>query len=338
MVAKSIEDVRRALHDRVYSELLGTPESVWLDVKSHPYQLKQPSGAEELVKDVAAFANAAGGGLLLVGFKTVPKHDSEIISELRPVPRSQVNIDQYRKLIHERITPTVRALQVEWIDCGDESGILCIDIPAQPAGVMPFVVPGPSDWKGRPSGTSIAVPLRTGDGTQWLPRAELQGMLVAGWAPGGGSGGAASAAQNQVPDQAKAARLVEAIPLDVKWVAVQKNLSMHRVPVWVSNAAYVAQKQLSDDFVDFIDSEAAAAYGELVKSLDLLCGEFAGMFYPKVRHPDNEYTEIPPEWKDSDHVRYRRTLADLTSASDNFLAKYQQCVNALNRKGLLPRS
>lgn len=214
---------------------------------------------------------------------------------------------------------------------------MCIDIPAQPVGVMPFTVPGPSDRKGRPSGASIAVPLRTGDGTQWLSRAELQGMLVAGWAAGG-SGGAVSASQSQTPDQAKAARLVETIPLDAKWVAGKKNLSMHRVPVWISNAAYLAQKQLGDDIVDFLDPEAATVHEELVKSLDLLCGEFSGMFYPRVWHPDNEYTEIPPEWKDGDHVRYRRTLDALTSASDKFLAKYQQCVNVLNRKGLLPRS
>ncbi|MFF0963986.1 hypothetical protein ACWDQO_11190 [Streptomyces sp. NPDC003703] len=162
-------------------------------------------------------------------------------------------------------------------------------------------------------------------------------MLVAGWAAGG-SGGAVSASQSQTPDQAKAARLVETIPLDAKWVAGKKNLSMHRVPVWISNAAYLAQKQLGDDIVDFLDPEAATVHEELVKSLDLLCGEFSGMFYPRVWHPDNEYTEIPPEWKDGDHVRYRRTLDALTSASDKFLAKYQQCVNVLNRKGLLPRS
>jgi hypothetical protein len=68
--------------------LLGLAECGWLDAKDGIYQLDDPAGAEELAKDVAAFANAKGGGLLLVGFSTRKEHDGEVLDRVRPVPRA----------------------------------------------------------------------------------------------------------------------------------------------------------------------------------------------------------------------------------------------------------
>jgi hypothetical protein len=338
MVTTSIEEVRQALRDRKFEKLLGLRESSWLDVKSGLYQFTHSAGIEELVKDVAAFANAADGGLLLIGFKTVADHDSEIISELRPIPRSLVDLDRHRKLIHERITPIVRDLRVEWIDYEDQKGVLCIDIPAQPNASRPFVIPAPSGNRGSATEPSVAVPLRVGDGTQWLPKSELQRLLAAGWAATGGPG-TAPVTQTQPPDRTKAARLLEVIPVDAPWVKAQKNVSMHRVPAWVSEAAFMAQHRVSGDIVDFLDPDVAAAHEAMETALDALCEELAGLFPPTgPSHPSDRYAEIPPEWKRTDPARYRKALDDLTSASDSFLDKYQQCVNLLNKKGLLPPS
>ncbi|MEU6367306.1 RNA-binding domain-containing protein [Streptomyces sp. NPDC046931] len=335
MVAKSIGEARQALRDHKFDELLGLRECDWLDVKSGPYQFVNPAGAEELAKDVAAFANAAGGGLLIVGFKTVPDHDGEIISELRPIPRSLVDLDRHRKLIYERIVPTVRDFRVEWIACENQKGVLCIEIPAQPVTSRPFAVPGPSGGRGNPNEMSVSVPLRVGDGTHWLSRGELQRLLAAGWAAMGGPG-VAPINQTQALDRIKAARIIAAIPVDAPWLKAQKNVSMHRVPAWVSEAAFRAQQKVADDIVDFLDPDVAAVHEALVKALNALCEELTGMFPPSgPSHHSNRYTEIPPEWKRTDPIRYRKALDDLTSASDNFLDKYQQCVNLLNKKGLL---
>ncbi|MEU6285954.1 hypothetical protein [Streptomyces sp. NPDC046988] len=334
MVTKSIEDVRQALRDRKFDELVGLRECNWLDVKSGPYQFTPPAGAEELAKDVAAFANTAGGGLLLIGFKTVADHDSELISELRPIPRSLVDLDRHRKFIYERIVPTVRDLNVEWIVCEEQKGVLCIDIPAQPAGSRPFAVPGPNSGRGNSNETSVAVPLRTGDGTHWLPKGELQRLLAAGWAATGGPE-VAPVIHNQTPDRIKAARLIEAIPVDAPWIKAQKNVSMHRVPAWVSEAAFTAQQRVTDDIVDFLDPDVAVAHEALKIALDALCEELTGMFPPLGSSHSSKCAEIPPEWKRADPARYRKALDDLTSASDNFLDKYQQCVSLLNKKGLL---
>lgn len=78
-----------------------------------------------------------------------------------------------------------RDLEVSWIDCGDERGILVIDIPRQPSSMLPFVVPGPSG-KDKASEYSLAVPVREADATHWLPQSEIRRLLALGWADSDG--------------------------------------------------------------------------------------------------------------------------------------------------------
>jgi hypothetical protein len=176
-----IDGARAALLARRPEELLGLAECGWLDVKGAPYQLDQPGGPEELAKDVAAFANTKTGGLLLVGLKTRKEHDVEIIEQVRPLPRERVDLDQYRKLIRARVIPVPHDVAVEWIDCEDGKGVLLIDVPAQPPGRLPYAVSGMDQRR-----AAVAVPIRDGDATRWLPQAEMQAMLAFGWTHVGG--------------------------------------------------------------------------------------------------------------------------------------------------------
>src|SRR6185312_4811961 len=76
-------------------------------------------------------------------------------------------------------------VSVEWINCGPGNGVLVIDVPAQPTACLPYVVPGPTR-AGNVSRMSVAVPVREGDATAWLPQAEIQRLLAAGWTATGG--------------------------------------------------------------------------------------------------------------------------------------------------------
>ena len=86
MSATSLDDVRHALRINDPAAVIGLRECAWLDVKGGPYRLDSATGKEELVKDVAAFANAATGGLLLIGFQTQVENGEEIVSELARFP------------------------------------------------------------------------------------------------------------------------------------------------------------------------------------------------------------------------------------------------------------
>lgn len=143
MPVSDLDGARVALRDGKPAELLGLAECGWLDAKDGVYQLDDPAKAEELVKDVAGFANAKAGGLLLVGVSTRKEHDREILDQVRPVPRALVDLDRHRKLIRERVIPPPRGVSVEWIDCGQGTGVLMVDVPAQPPACLPYVVPGP---------------------------------------------------------------------------------------------------------------------------------------------------------------------------------------------------
>jgi hypothetical protein len=184
MPVRDLDEARVALRDGKPAELLGAAECEWLDVKAGVYLLDDPAKADELAKDGAAIGNGGGGGLLLVGFSTRVEHGMEILDEIRPVPRGLVDLDRHRKVLR-RIIPPLSNVTVSWIDHGADRGILVIDVPAQPPARLPYVVPGPTRMD-KVSGLSVAVPVREADGTHWLPQAEIQRLLAAGWAAAGG--------------------------------------------------------------------------------------------------------------------------------------------------------
>lgn len=186
MSATSLTSAREALRNSDPSALLGLREGSWLDAKAGIYDLKSPAGVEELAKDVAAFSNSLYGGLIVIGIGARVDDQGEVLDKLKPVPRSAVDLDRHRKLIRERVTPAPRQVTVEWIDLGNEQGVLFIDIPAQPRACLPYVVAAPTGKNGQVNPSTVAVPIREADGTHWLPRSEVHRLLAAGWLQAGG--------------------------------------------------------------------------------------------------------------------------------------------------------
>ncbi|GLX22417.1 RNA-binding domain-containing protein [Streptomyces lavendulae] len=157
--------------------LLGLRETQWIDAKGGPYQLADPKAVEELAKDVAAFANG-GGGVIVIGIATRLEHDEEILDRIVSLDPTRVNLDQIRKLIRQWVTPVPRGVRVKW--SGDDGErVVFIDVPAQPIDTL-FVVPAPVGKPGSPRTDTVAVPMRDGDSTHWLPRSEIQQLLSAG--------------------------------------------------------------------------------------------------------------------------------------------------------------
>ncbi|MYS95596.1 hypothetical protein GTY47_39520 [Streptomyces sp. SID5464] len=162
-----LEAVRAELRAHSPAALLELPEGQWLDAKGAPYELRNPHGVEELAKDVAAFANG-GGGVIVVGITTRLEHGREILDKVNSVGRGSVDLDQWRKLIRQHITPAPRGTSVEWSDDRQGACVVYIDVPAQDPGCL-FVVAAPVGKKGAPRTDTVAVPVREADGTHWLP-------------------------------------------------------------------------------------------------------------------------------------------------------------------------
>lgn len=342
----NIDNVRKALGAADLEALIGLEECGWMDVKSQPYMLdKGAHHKEELVKDVAAFANTPTGGLLLIGFRTSTANAVETVSHVAPVPRALVNTDTYRKLIDERVYPQVQDLELTWIGRGEGKGVLVIDIPAQPAAARPFVIPAPTGKDERPAG-GFAIPVRRGDRTAFWSAAEAHRRLSAGWMAIGAPtaddttpqdvSGAAAAADTAAPDRAKAQRILTAMPFDAPWLRfLQTQTPMRRVKVEYTQALDKALDDLLFDDVDFLDAELGRAHAAFKDSLGRLHTELDGMFTPDDGPTAPVYAEVPPEWKRTDPERYTQMMAALSGARDDFLEARAELVNALNRKGLL---
>ncbi|MEU0221967.1 RNA-binding domain-containing protein, partial [Streptomyces sp. NPDC006265] len=176
-MVKDLKGVLAALDAQEPGSLLGLRETQWVDAKSGPYQLADPKAVEELTKDVAAFANG-GGGVIVIGVATRPDHDEEVLAHIVGVDPAAVNVDQIRKLIRQRITPAPRGVRIGWSGADGER-VLFIDVPAQAVDTL-FVVPAPVGKPGSPRTDTVAVPMRDGDSTYWLPRSEIQQLLSAG--------------------------------------------------------------------------------------------------------------------------------------------------------------
>ncbi|MEU6519709.1 RNA-binding domain-containing protein [Streptomyces sp. NPDC046978] len=176
-MVKDLKSVLAALDAQEPGSLLGLRETQWLDAKGGPYQLADPKAVEELAKDVAAFTNA-GGGIIVIGIATRLEHDEEVLDCIVGLDPATVNLDQIRKRIRQWITPAPRGVRVGWSGA-DSERVVFIDVPEQAAGTL-FVVPAPVGKPGSPRTDTVAVPMRDGDSTHWLPRAEIQQLLSAG--------------------------------------------------------------------------------------------------------------------------------------------------------------
>ncbi|MCX4411200.1 hypothetical protein OG840_59440 [Streptomyces sp. NBC_01764] len=343
----NIEDVRAALSAGNLAALIGLEECGWMDVKSAPYMVDtEPHHKEELVKDVAGFANTATGGLLIIGFKATKANGVETVSKVNAIPRALVDTETYRKLIDERVYPHIEGLELRWVECGDDKGVLSIDIPAQPASARPFVIPPPTK-KDSQTGTGLAVPVRRGDQTVFWSRQEAHRRLSAGWmaigAPAADDNGVHRAAEESVAlhgntaDRSKAQRILAAMPFDAPWLRMlQGRLPMRRVRADVTLAIDTAWDALiADNDIKFLDPELVDAHATFMDSLRQLINELDGMHDPDNGSSPPNYVEVPPEWKRSDPERYQQTLADLSGARDAFLEARTELMNSLNRRGLL---
>ncbi|MGX4694419.1 AlbA family DNA-binding domain-containing protein [Streptomyces sp. JNUCC 63] len=167
-------------------EIVGTPESEWVDFKSispnGPYDLSTDKGKFELAKDVAAFANA-GGGLLVCGFKAKkrPSELYEVAEKVTPFDKKLVDDTKYKDVITEYVRPLLK-VKFYWYDHPegdpDASGhYFVIEVPALPeADRWAMVTRGITD-NGQFIKSSWTVPIRNGDTTAYLPPDEVYRLM-----------------------------------------------------------------------------------------------------------------------------------------------------------------
>jgi hypothetical protein len=156
--------------------LVGLPESDWLEAKRVPYPLADVRGELEMAKDIAAFANA-GGGIVVIGIKTRRTPEGEVLQEVNRCRFAEVSGRRYRSVITRRVVPVVEGLRVGRGPKGASGeGVAYVLVPRQAEELKPFLVGG-TILDGRVAGAFVSVPVRVGEDTTAISPAAIQAQL-----------------------------------------------------------------------------------------------------------------------------------------------------------------
>lgn len=164
--------------------LTGVAETSWLDFKAAPYKLDTDKAKFELCKDVAAFANAQGGLLVLgVKAKKQPDRAQEIAAALHPFPQEEVDVGRYYDTINEYLRPRVSVTHHWYRDparsTAAELHYLVIEIePVAERDRWVIVRRTLNDREKFADG--LAVPQRHGDRTVFLPAEDVYQLINEG--------------------------------------------------------------------------------------------------------------------------------------------------------------
>ena len=159
--------------------LVDQPEGPWFDAKRAPYRTSEETHKFELAKDVAAFANTADGGMIVIGARTRRTDDADIVTAITDVALNLIKPSSYRQIIADRVHPQVEGLDIGLVERADGRGVAYIHVPAQRSELQPFVVKG-AIVDGKVSAKFVSLPERVGEDTRHASIAEIHSLLQAG--------------------------------------------------------------------------------------------------------------------------------------------------------------
>jgi hypothetical protein len=165
------------LHGRRVDVLLGQQETEWIDFKREGYA-KTDRGKLELAKDVASFANA-DGGILVLGVATTKSGHIETASAVMPCPAGSVSVQSYRAVIARRIHPPPERLEIFSIPQMPHGDVWVVSVPPQPEEFKPFLVHG-AVLGGKVNDAYYSIVTRRDDGAVATSPQAVHALLSAG--------------------------------------------------------------------------------------------------------------------------------------------------------------
>ena len=159
--------------------LVGQPETTWFEAKGGSYDLKDDRAAIELAKDVAALANRAQGGVLVLGLTTAKRSGVDTVKAVRPLPVAEVVPRRYQQSLDKWVFPRPQDVVIESVQMEPDRALMLILVPPQPDSLFPFLVVG-AIRDGRIVGNHFSLVRRRGDETAFSQAEAVHGLIVAG--------------------------------------------------------------------------------------------------------------------------------------------------------------
>jgi hypothetical protein len=141
------DEVLAILADGDFEPIVGVAEDDLLEFKTSPYRLEEARQGFELAKDVASLANAANGGIVVIGFETERDEATatDTVARASPFARGLLDEAQYLDKIRQLIHPLVIGVRVEFKPSAEDAdrGVAVIVVPAQAEDQKYFLVAKP---------------------------------------------------------------------------------------------------------------------------------------------------------------------------------------------------
>jgi hypothetical protein len=163
-----------------FDAVIGTAETGEIDFKRTPYRTDTDAGAFELAKDVTALANVPTGGLLVIGFQTVPREESglDTVETVHVFPRDLFSREQWLGKVHQLAYPTVVGLDAIFKPSNEdnERGVAIVVVPPQSDDTRYFLVAKEFITDGAP-GWLVGLSVRSADRNRPLSIGEIHALL-----------------------------------------------------------------------------------------------------------------------------------------------------------------
>jgi hypothetical protein len=158
--------------------LVGFQENEWFEVKSAPWDLDAVAGKIELAQDVARFANASGG-VILVGAESRKVDGVDTVRRARGIDPVRVELARISNVLDQRIYPAIEGLAAWTAPLPGGRTMLVLEVPPQSDWMKPFLVQG-SVVGDRVEGAFFSIVRRRGEGSIALTAREVHTWLAAG--------------------------------------------------------------------------------------------------------------------------------------------------------------
>lgn len=185
MAVTSRRELDAALARLDFDQLRGTEEADWISFRPEPYALETARGRGRLVTDVASFANARGGTIVL-GIVTTTQggRRADRVTTVTGVRAALVDDERMRTIVDQHVVPQP-VVEIRRYPRSEGRAVIVIVVPTPSERELPFLVDRVASDEAPDEAHVFGWPTRTGARITWESAGRVQHLVATGRGPRG---------------------------------------------------------------------------------------------------------------------------------------------------------